>query len=172
MPFLWRPLSRTMPPLSRAPQTAADWTTGTLFSTALASSLLRTVVGRVLRTSPPTEGSNATHHTSPRWGGARSANPTRLVCDISDRAFRPCHRLALTRLIGCHGGITRAQILALLTCDQSQVRLSLAFTHEFHLDIFLRGRPRKRPPRNGRPLPSLCRTRDGNTAPSAQFGIS
>jgi hypothetical protein len=63
--------------------------------------LLTMAAGRVLRISPPSAGSSATHQTSPR--GGRLA---RVVGDIADQVFRPFLRLAFARLVGRHRSVT------------------------------------------------------------------
>jgi len=53
-------------------------------------SLLTMTAGWVLRISPPIDGSNATHQTSPRCGGLSG-----LIGDIPGQAFDPLRGIAL-----------------------------------------------------------------------------
>src|SRR5262245_9859622 len=64
------------------------------------------MAGRVFRISPSTDGSNATHHTSPRLGQLAG-----LIRDIPDKSLAPFQRLALSLLIRRHGPIARLKIL-------------------------------------------------------------
>src|SRR5437868_15090114 len=66
----------------------------------LAMSLLTITTGLVLRISPPSAASNATHHTSPRRGGS-----TRLIGHVADPALAPVECLGLARLVRRHIGI-------------------------------------------------------------------
>jgi hypothetical protein len=58
--------------------------------------LLTISAGRVLRISPPREGSKATHHTSQR------RRSPRLVGDIADQVLDPLGGRAFTLLVGGH----------------------------------------------------------------------
>src|SRR3954467_3060415 len=63
-------------------------------------SLLTITAGRVLRISPPSVASKATHHTSPRRGCS-----TGLIGHIADQAFAPLKRLGRARFVRRHIGI-------------------------------------------------------------------
>src|SRR3954453_17900944 len=63
-------------------------------------SLLTITAGRVLRISPPSAASNATHHTSPRCGWS-----TPLIGHVADQALAPVERLGLARFLRGHIGI-------------------------------------------------------------------
>src|SRR4051812_35861080 len=63
----------------------------------LAISLLTTTAGRVLRISPPTDGWNATHQSSPRRG-----NSAGLIGYIPNQALAPRQRFGLARFLARH----------------------------------------------------------------------
>src|SRR5205807_8896086 len=80
-------------------------TTWTRLSSRFARSLLTTTAGRVFRISPPNEGSNATHHTSPRCGGLSG-----LIGDVRGQVFDPFRSFALALLVGGHRLVAFGQI--------------------------------------------------------------
>src|SRR3954452_8568233 len=63
-------------------------------------SLLTITAGRVLRISPPSVASKATHHTSPRRGCS-----TGLIGHVADQALVPLERLGLACFVRGHIGI-------------------------------------------------------------------
>src|SRR5690242_21613298 len=73
-------------------------TTCTRLRAWFAASLLTMIAGLVLRISPPTAGSNATHQTSPRRGALPG-----LIGHIAGQVFYPFLRFALVFLVGRHG---------------------------------------------------------------------
>src|SRR5882672_1893261 len=74
-------------------------------SSRFARSLLTTTAGLVLRISPPREGSNATHHTSPRSGGLSG-----LIGDVPGQVFNPFGGFALAFLVGGHRPVAFGQV--------------------------------------------------------------
>src|SRR6266851_4301921 len=57
------------------------------------------MTGRVFLASPPIDGSNATHHASPRRGSFSSPG---LIGDITDQPFAPLSRFALALFVRRH----------------------------------------------------------------------
>jgi hypothetical protein len=80
-------------------------TAWTRLSSRFAKSLLTTTAGRVLRIPPPSEGSYATHHTSPRCGGLSG-----LIGDVRGQVFNPFRGIALALLVGGHRPIAFGQV--------------------------------------------------------------
>src|SRR3954465_13307 len=75
-------------------------TTWTRFSMRLAMSLLTITAGRVLRISPPSVASKATHHTSPRRGCSAG-----LIGHVADQPLAPGRALGFARFVRRHIGI-------------------------------------------------------------------
>src|SRR5690349_10366017 len=66
--------------------------------------------GLVLRISPPIDGSNATHHTSPRRGVLSGFIHPEIIGDVAGEIFGPLGGFALTLLVGRHRAIAFRQI--------------------------------------------------------------
>src|SRR5690348_3358071 len=75
----------------------------------LAASLLTMMAGRVFLISPPNEGSNATHHISPRRGSARSPF---FIRDVPHQPLTPLPGLSLALLISRHRSVAFLQPFA------------------------------------------------------------
>src|ERR1700733_10116127 len=78
-------------------------TTCTRLSAWLAALLLTTMAGRVFLASPPTEGSNAIHQTSPRRGSAA------IAYRVGQKIVDPCRCFRFLLGIGRHLAIACQQ---------------------------------------------------------------